>query len=105
MAKAVKDNPWLDKDVLYEISEDVDKYAALTAVCNSPGGEILVDTLYKDAANITEEIAANYRGYKLEDFQAAAARLSVVLGLARSLLHAGDNFRGAEETLEQALHG
>jgi len=105
VAKELKKNPHLQADVLYEIAEDVDKYAALKDVCLSPGGEILVETLFDDAANITDDIAANYSRYKLEDFQARSARLSVVLNLARSLLRAGENLEGADETLKEALRG
>lgn len=103
MAKALKANPYLDKDALYEIAEDVDKYAALKDVCDSPGGVVLVETLFADAAAITNDLATNYSGYKLEDFQARSARLNVVLGLARSLLRAADNLAGADETLKDAL--
>lgn len=103
MAKALKGNEFLDKDILYEIAKDVDKYAALKDVCNAPGGEILLDALISEAVEVTEEISANYSTFNLTDFQARAARLKVVLGLVRSLQNASDNFEGATEALNDAL--
>lgn len=103
VSKAQKDNPTIDADSLYEIAEYADKYAALKNVADTEGGQILIDTLFKDAADTCNQLASNYRTYQLSDFQSASAKLAVVLSLAQSLLRAGENLDGAEEALEEAL--
>lgn len=103
VSKAKKDNPFLDDTALYEIAQDADKYAALKGLNDSPGGEVLIDTLFQDAADTVNQIAGNYRTYQLQDFQAAGAKLSIVLSLAQSLLRASGNLEGAEEALNEAL--
>lgn len=101
--KALKDNPYLDRDVLEEISKDVDKYSALKSLCDHPGGQVLLDTYLDDIVTVVNQIANNYSRLEHVEFQAMGARLSILLGTTRSLLHAGENLEGAEETLKQHL--
>lgn len=100
-----KNKPWLDTDALYEIAQDTDKYTALKAVSDSPGGQVLLDALYTEAANLCDKIANNYGEYELPAFQAIGARLSVILNIARSIERSGENLLGAQEALEEALRG
>lgn len=103
VGNAVKDNDLLDKDALYEIADDADRYHDLKVMLDSAGGEALIESLLTDVTQSMEHMAANYRTLPLQDFIGLSARINTSLSLVRTITRAAENLKGAEELLHEKL--
>ena len=91
-----------DSPQIKEVKDDLDKYAALSAIANQQGGKILVDGLKTDITNDVETIISLFRGEEME-LRCTIAKLKADLTLYRVLIHAEQNATLAKEELTKLL--
>ena len=103
LKKALKENPRLDHDAIQEIADDADDYAALKAVADQRGGELLIDTLVRNAIFSMESLASNISTLSHSEIVSLVTRFDERLQLARSLTRASENLKDADERLKEAL--
>lgn len=97
-----KDNPALAaREDVREVSEDIDKYAALAGFSKSEAGKILVDALTQDACDSILAIMLNYKKLPDIELRGHAATLEARVSLLRSLKNAPTNLELAEAVLTE----
>ena len=90
-------------DSLDLIKEDVEKMKALSAVSNTEGGKMLIDSLGRDVVNGVESLIGNYKTSGEMKLIATIAKLQSDLGLLRVLTRAEANSKEAQAALKELL--
>lgn len=103
LEKVSKEKQLKGYDSLEEIAGDADDYASLKAVADQRGGQLLVDTLIRNAVFTMDSLAANIGTLSHSEIVSMVTRFDERLQLARSLTRASDNLKAADEQLEEAL--
>lgn len=101
--KKAKEKQLNNYDVIQEIASDADDYASLKAVADQRGGQLLIDTLIRNAIFTMENLAANIGTLSHSEIVIMVTRFDERLQLARSLTRASTNLKAADEQLESAL--
>ncbi len=85
------------------IKEDVEKMKALSAIPNTEGGKILIDSLGRDVVGSVESLIGGYKEASDTKLRATIAKLQADLGLLRVLTRAEENSRVAQDALKAFL--
>lgn len=101
VSKALKDHP--GREDIRGIAEDIDTYAALAAIANQQGGQILITTAVKDVISAVDGIAAGYEKLSHAELMGKCATLRANLAMLRTLTRADKNLDLASEALEDAV--
>lgn len=83
------------------ILNDVEHYAALFNLTETPGGRKLLDALAKDTMSLIENLASTNHTLNDVDLRKLVVTMSVKFLLWRALRNAEANMLGAQEALEQ----
>lgn len=85
------------------IVDDLNNYAALSAISNQEGGRLLVDGLVTDVMGGIERVTGSYKTLTHVELMAVCAGLKANLDLLRILTRASTNKDLANEALEEAI--
>jgi len=97
-----KKNPALaERSDVQAVAEDTDTYAALAAVTNSEGGEVLLKALNRDIASAVNNLVSGYKTLPEIELRALCATLEASIQLARTLNRAPQNLKMAEDALKE----
>lgn len=83
-----------------EVLEDIKKYKAIQAILTQEGGEILINTAYKEVKNNIDVLANIYKTASHAELVTACATLKANLDLLRVFRNAKTNQELAEEALK-----
>jgi hypothetical protein len=83
-----------------EILDDIWKYKAIQAILNQEGGEILLNSAYRDVKNSVDLLATSYKTASHADLITLCATLKVNLDLLRVFRNSKTNQELAEEALK-----
>ncbi len=83
-----------------EILDDIGKYKAIQAILNQEGGEILLNTAYKEVKNSVDIIAGSYKTASQAELVTLCATLKVNLDFLRIFRNSKTNQELAEEALK-----
>ena len=100
--QAKKANPYFDQTLLHEMVEDANNYHSLKVLCETEGGQVLVDTLIKDVVASISKLE-NYDSMTRDQIIAVIARMVTSLNTARALTRAAENLEYVDEALDEAL--
>lgn len=93
----------IDTPEVAEIKDELGSFAALEAVANSEGGQLLISSHMKDVVSIVDSLGANYNVYSHTQLMAMCAEMKTKLDMVRTLTRAEKNKTFMQETLDAAL--
>jgi len=86
-----------------EIKKDIRKFSAITAISNTEGGKILIESLKKDIISSIDEIINKYKNLPHIEMVAVCARLAERIILLRVLNGSKKLVKLAKEDLKFVL--
>lgn len=99
-AKQIKDSK---NESVKDIADDLDKVAALSALTDTEGGKVLVESLIKDIMSDLDRISSGYKTLTNQEFIGIGASLKTNIDMVRVLSRAKENKKFLEELLEKEL--
>lgn len=86
-----------------DMTEDLGKVSAITAIQNSEGGQILVRSLITDVVSSVDTLSLKYATLSLQEFIALCADMKSKLDLLRVITRAKKNKKGLEGLIAETL--
>lgn len=98
----LKENPELDPAII-GIAEELDEKHALSALADTEGGKLLLDSLLVDVSSIIGSLRSTYKDGSHVDLITLCARLDSKLSMYQALKRARTNTDQLKEILADAL--
>ena len=94
---------YANNEAVVAIVDDVEQYAAISAVGNSEGGKLIIDGLVADVISGLDSVTSNYKTATHAELMGTCAGLKANLDLLRVLTRAHKNKNLAQDALEEAI--
>jgi len=94
-----------NKELVEEITKDLEEVSELTALYESKGGKILADNLVSDIVSSVEIISSSYKTLTNQEFVGYCADMKTKIDMLRAITRASKNKDFLMEALEEAIRG
>ena len=85
------------------ITKEINKYAAIEAMVNSEGGQLIIKSLKKDIKSCIDEMISKYRSASHTELIATSAKLAERITMYRTLTGSSQLKKIASKDLEELL--
>ena len=98
-----KKNSMSNEEIKKEVEKDLEVYSKLDALKDSEGGQILINSLYKDLSASLNVLISKYKTATHIELIALAAKFEANFNLLKTLLRARKNKKLAKTELERLI--